>query len=99
MRAFVKAVESDVPTFHDFLGGADVEVVRTLRRDSAVSCNRRLVSRPGEFGDGALRDRFQRWRREVTRVTGVQHGPIPWLVNKVEPRAELVFVRERIYEI
>src|SRR5437870_5802029 len=67
--------------------------------DRCIFCDGRLVGCSGKFGDGALWDRFQRWWREVTRVTGVEHAPVPWLVNNVQPRAELVFARERIYEI
>src|SRR6266404_4966586 len=69
MRAFVKAVESDVPSLHNFLGSADVEIMGALRTDGRIFCDCRLIGGAGEFRDGALRNGFQRRRREIAGVT------------------------------
>src|ERR1700730_9375040 len=76
MRALVKRIQADVPAFHDFLGRADVEVIRALGADERIFGDRRFVSRSGKFGDGALRDCFQRRRSEVAGVTRVQDGTV-----------------------
>src|SRR5882762_7487753 len=74
MRAFVKSVEADVPAFHDFLGDAGVEIMGPLGTNGRIFGDGRSIGGPGEFGDSALRNRFQRRRREVTRVTDMERG-------------------------
>ena len=74
-----------------------VEVIRALSLHRTVRCvwaGWRFVRRAIECRDVARRHVFQRRRREVTRITGVQRRRIRGLPDDVYTRAGLVFLVE-----
>src|ERR1700730_18010653 len=99
MRALVKTIESNIPAFHDFLSNAGVEIMRALGTNRRILGDLRLIRRAGKFGDRTLRDCLQRRWREITRIAEMERGSVPWFVNRVDPRAELIFVAKRIHDI
>src|SRR5207249_11341445 len=46
-----------------------------------------------------LFDILQRWRGEISRITGVQCGAFQRLPNYVDSRTELILVRERVHDV
>ena len=73
-----------------FLIDADIEHVRPLRQNRIVGGNGRLlrrVLRQRQIGRGS--DHL-RWRREVSRIAGVERGSLVWLPGQADARAELV---------
>src|SRR5438876_12305782 len=70
-----------------------------LRRHDRVLGDSGFVSRAGELRDRALIDILQRRWCEIAGVASVQGGPVEWLVNDIDPRTELVLVRERVHDV
>src|SRR5438309_9177910 len=99
MRAFIESVYTSRPSFHDFLRNTRIEIMRALRRYGRIRVDCRRICRSRELGDGALWDRFERRRREVPGVADVERGQITRFVDDVQPWAELVFIRKRVFEI
>src|SRR5439155_14270578 len=99
VRTFVKTIDAHIETLSNFLRCARIEIMRALRFHDGVLGDCGFVSRAGELRDRALIDVLQRWRCEISCVTGVQRRALERLPNYVDPRTELVLMRERVHDV
>src|SRR5437870_12112253 len=99
MRAFVETIDAYGKSLGDLLRHAWIEIVRALRFHLGILRNFGFVGRPSEFADSALQYCYQRRWREIARITGVQRCPFPRLINYVDPRTQLILIRERVHHV